>query len=393
MKFFFSLFLLFSILSASSVDTKIKQSNKQLKSKKVQYKKMDRQLADVAKKIFAAKKEQKKLNAKLTMLKENIKNSEAEFQRLQKLDKNYATSLDKYTTEISAKQEKFLKLVSDNFSLALALEEVKQPTPDSIMMKEVYELYEKKNNEAIVKLKKEIAYLQSKKSQIKSKQSKIQKQISSYVSERNEYETKKKKQDKIVKNLARDKAIYKKRFNKIKASRRALERKLAKLKIVKKNEQAERAAAQRATRVSSQPKKVVSTPTSTPYKGGKTISPLRGARLIKKFGTYIDPIYKFKIFNKSVTLKAPHAGSKVRSVLSGKVVFAENSGGMLGKVVIVDHANGMHTIYAKLSRLAPGIHVGKRLSKGTIIGKVEKSLMFEVTQNNKHINPMKFIRL
>ena len=133
--------------------------------------------------------------------------------------------------------------------------------------------------------------------------------------------------------------------------------------------------------------------TTINYSGAKTISPLRGARLIKKFGTYIDPVYKFKIFNKSITLKASHRGSKVHSVLNGKIVFAENSGGMLGKVVIIEHANSMHTIYAKLSRLAPGIHVGRELSAGTIIGKVDKSLMFEVTKNNKHVDPLKLIRL
>jgi septal ring factor EnvC (AmiA/AmiB activator) len=381
---------------SSSIDSKIQQSNQQLKSKKVQYKKMDRQLASVAKKIFAAKKEQKKLNKKLATLKANIKNSETEFQRLQKLDKKYANNLNKYSSEISGKQEKFLKLVSENFSLALALEELNQPTPDSIMMKEVYQLYEKKNNEAIANLKKEIATLNSKKASLQTKKLAVQKKLTKYTDERQEYQAKKKKQDKIVKNLARDRAIYKKRFNKIKASRKSLERKLAKLKIIKKNEQQERAAvtAQVPQRPSSapQPTKVV-TPSLPKYQGGKTISPLKGARLIKKFGTYIDPIYKFKIFNKSVTLKAPHAGSKVRTVLDGKVVFAENSGGMLGKVVIVEHANKMHTIYAKLSRLAPSIHVGKRLNRGTIIGKVDKSLMFEVTKNNKHMNPLKLIRL
>jgi len=74
-------------------------------------------------------------------------------------------------------------------------------------------------------------------------------------------------------------------------------------------------------------------------------------------------------------------------------VFAENSGGMLGKVVIIEHANKIHTIYAKLSRLAPGIHVGKRVRASTIIGKVDSTLMLEVTKNNKHMNPLKLIRL
>ena len=192
---------------------------------------------------------------------------------------------------------------------------------------------------------------------------------------------------------------YKKRFNKIKSARTSLERKLAKLKIIKKSKDKAKVDARNAARSSAKaPKKAVSSnsasaPAIANYTGGKIASPLKGSRLIKKFGTYIDPIYKFKIFNKSITLKAPHAGSKVRSVLAGKVVFAENSGGMLGKVVIVEHSNKMHTIYAKLSRLAPGVHVGKKLSRGAVIGKVDKSLMFEVTKNNKHINPMKLIRL
>jgi len=230
-------------------------------------------------------------------------------------------------------------------------------------------------------LKDDIEKLNSKISTLSKRQKEIKEAISSYKSERKEYLAKKEKKAKIIKELARDKAIYKKRFNKIRASRRALRKKLAKLKILKENSDQN----QREIRQGSQ---VIQR-----YSGNKTISPMSDSRLIKKFGTYIDPIYKFKVFNKSITLKAPHRGSKVKSVLKGEVVFAENSGGMLGKVVIIAHSNKIHTIYAKLSRLAPGIHVGKRVSKGSIIGKVSKSLMFEVTKNSKHINPLKLIKL
>lgn len=370
---------------------------------------MDKELASVAKKIYSAKKEQKKLDTKLSKLSINIKNNEVVFKKLQKEDKKYATSLRKLNNNISKKKKKFLDLVAKNFSLALALEELNQPTTDSVMMREAYKLYEKKNFEDIEKLTKDIKFLNTKKNSLKTKKTNIQKVIAGYEAQRKEYKNKKQKQDKLVKNLARDEAIYKKRFNKIRASRKNLERKLAKLKIIKRsndkvakakriaqakareNAKANARVSTRAT-VTKAPKVITAIATAN-YKGGKTISPLKGARLIKRFGTYIDPIYKFKIFNKSITLKAPHSGSKVRSVLAGKVVFAENSGGMLGKVVIIEHANKMHTIYAKLSRLAPGIHVGKRVSRATIIGKVDKSLMFEVTKNNKHMNPLKLIRL
>ena len=400
MKNFLYVILSFSLLFSASVENKIKKSKKALSSKKIQYKKMDKQLSSVAKKIYAAKKEQKKLNSKLEKLATNIKNNETAFKRLQKKDEKYAKNLSTLNGNIDKKQKKFLDLVAKKFSLALALEELKQPTQDSVMMREAYKLYEQKNTEEIEKLTKEMDFLNTKKGNLQSKKSNIQKAIGAYETERKEFESKKKKQDKLVKNLARDKAIYKKRFNKIRASRKNLEKKLAKLKIIKrsndksaKDAKARRVAQQNVKSSPSKAPKIIASIPTAKYKGGKTISPLRGARLIKKFGTYIDPIYKFKIFNKSITLKAPHTGSKVRSVLAGKVVFAENSGGMLGKVVIIEHANKMHTIYAKLSRLAPGIHVGKRLSRGTIIGKVDKSLMFEVTKSNKHMNPLKLIRL
>jgi len=128
------------------------------------------------------------------------------------------------------------------------------------------------------------------------------------------------------------------------------------------------------------------------YRGGKTISPIRGARLVKKFGTYIDPIYKIKIFNESITLKAPSSPAKVQNVLNGKVVFAGKSS-MLGKVVVVAHSGKMHTVYAGLSKIAPNIKVGRKIKKGYVIGKVNKKLMFEATKNSKHINPLKLIRL
>ena len=65
---------------------------------------------------------------------------------------------------------------------------------------------------------------------------------------------------------------------------------------------------------------------------------------------------------------------------------------MLNNVVIIEHANGIHTIYAHLDKIAPNIKDGKRLKKGSVIGRVDNELMFEVTQKNYHINPMQLIK-
>ncbi|MCF6245638.1 MAG: peptidoglycan DD-metalloendopeptidase family protein [Sulfurovum sp.] len=128
------------------------------------------------------------------------------------------------------------------------------------------------------------------------------------------------------------------------------------------------------------------------YKGGKTISPLNGARVIKKFGTYMDPIYKIKIFNESITLQSSSSNARVKNVLNGKVVFAGKSS-MLGKVVVVAHGGKMHTVYAGLSKISPTIHVGSKIKKGYVVGKVTKKLIFQATKNSKHINPLKLIQI
>ena len=128
------------------------------------------------------------------------------------------------------------------------------------------------------------------------------------------------------------------------------------------------------------------------YKGSRTMSPIAGAKVIKKFGTYVDPIYKMKIFNESITLLAPKADARVRNVRDGKVVFAGKSS-MLGRVVVVAHSHKMHTVYAGLSVIAPNIKAGRKIKGGYTIGRVKRKLMFQATKNSKHINPLKLIKI
>ncbi len=113
---------------------------------------------------------------------------------------------------------------------------------------------------------------------------------------------------------------------------------------------------------------------------------------MKKFGTYVDPVYNIKIFNESITLKAPSRNAKVQNVLNGKVVFAGSSS-MLGKVVVVSHSGKLHTVYAGLSKIAPNVKKGSKIKKGYVIGKVNRKLIFEATKNSKHINPLKLIKI
>ncbi len=418
------------VLSSSTIDSKIEQKKREIKNQKIEYDKMDKKLSTIAIKIIDAKTEKSRLTNKISELEERIernKNSQKELQDKQKIVNEQIDSLSR---EITIKQEKFISLVAKKFSMALVLEELNQPTSESIMLQETYAIYAQENERAIKLLKADIKELKIKEEYFQSKKENIQRVLSSYQIEHEELKSKKYEKGLLLKALARDKAIYRKRFDKIRSTQRALQKKLSSLKIIKSDKifeeieakrlaEAQRIEAlntaeaerereiQRREREANEARFVEQQrekeerereyqrrmPKVATRHGEKTISPLAGSRLIKKFGTYIDPIYKFKIFNKSITLKSSHKGAKVKSVLRGRVVFAEDSGGMLGRVVIIEHDNQLHTIYAKLARLAPGIHVGKEVLKGSILGKVNKSLMFEVTKNNKHMNPLKLIKL
>jgi murein DD-endopeptidase MepM/ murein hydrolase activator NlpD len=390
-KIFLFVTLSLSLLFSTSIDKKIKIKKRQLHSKQSEYNKMDKKLSTLAKKIIDAKAQSAKLDKMLGQSEKNIKKNQNKFNDLSSKKKVLDKEVDDLNRDIEAKREKFIDLVADKFSMALVLDEIKKPTPKSIMLQEAYGVYAKENEQKIKNLQIDIEKLNKKENYFVNEQQNIQIEIRDYKRKSEEYKAQKAKKTKLIKELARDKAIYKRRFDKIRTNRRALQRKLAKLKIIKQDRADERKA-----RVVSRERKKHNKKERirvSNYRGSKTISPLSGSKLIKKFGTYIDPIYKFRIFNKSITLKAPYQGARVKSVLNGKIVFAENSGGMLGKVVIISHSHNIHTIYAKLSRLAPGIHVGKRVNKGSTIGKVNSSLMFEVTKNNKHMNPLKLIRL
>ena len=213
------------------------------------------------------------------------------------------------------------------------------------------------------------------------------------------------KQMKTLANLKRDKEIYQKQLSRLQAQQDEIRKTLEELKIVAKreSEEAKKAlAAQKAAEAKAQKnnKNKKGEAAASASDGDvkqfgssyQTIAPLDGFTVKQKFGNYVDPIYNIKIFNESVVLSANSPDAKVKSVFNGKVVFAKETA-MLDKVIIIENPNGIHTIYAHLSHIAPTVKVGAKVQKGYVIGRVQRDLTFEVTQKNYHIDPLEIIGL
>ena len=128
------------------------------------------------------------------------------------------------------------------------------------------------------------------------------------------------------------------------------------------------------------------------YIGKKTIAPLKHYTIVKKFGTYYDPVYKMRLFNESVSMKTKRANAKVFSVLRGKIVYAKKNAGLLDNVVIVKHKGNLHTIYSHLDKISPTLKVGKWIPKGYVVGRVNNILQFQATKNSKYIDPTKLFK-
>nr|HOW16649.1 peptidoglycan DD-metalloendopeptidase family protein [bacterium] len=119
------------------------------------------------------------------------------------------------------------------------------------------------------------------------------------------------------------------------------------------------------------------------------IPPLRG-RIVNSFGKVWDAKLRNWIYNKGVTVQAGYA-SNVSAINDGVVMYT----GWIpvyGRVLIIDHQNGLFSIYGHLSKIF--FEVGDKVKKGSIIahsgdsGSVDSpALYFGLRDTTNDIDP------
>ena len=117
-------------------------------------------------------------------------------------------------------------------------------------------------------------------------------------------------------------------------------------------------------------------------------------RISSPFGERADPFSSEGAVHSGVDLEA-HPGTPVRATADGIVSFAEWSG-HYGKLVIVDHGNGMQTYYAHLSRF--DVIAGQEIRRGDLVGKsggtgrtTGPHLHYEVRIAGTPVNPYPYL--
>jgi len=124
---------------------------------------------------------------------------------------------------------------------------------------------------------------------------------------------------------------------------------------------------------------------SNKYSAEDFIWPVKG-KVIATFGQSFS-----NIINKGINIK-PYSGQDVFAARSGKVVFYTDDFDGFGKTIIIDHGDGLLTVYSRNAQVF--MKVGDVVEKGTVIAKAGSAgrdkntyLHFEIRKGHIPQNP------
>jgi len=124
------------------------------------------------------------------------------------------------------------------------------------------------------------------------------------------------------------------------------------------------------------------------------VTPLQYKRISSKFTmNRLHPIHRVVRPHQGVDYAAPQ-GTPISTVADGTVIFADWNGGY-GRLVTIKHDETYTTMYAHMSRFAPGIKKGVKVKQGDLIGFVGATgtatgphLDFRLKKNGTFIDPV-----
>ncbi|GAA9475221.1 M23 family metallopeptidase [Helicobacter pylori] len=391
-------FLLATLLSAntqkvSDIAKDIQHKETLLKKTHEEKNQLNSRLSSLGEAIRSKELQKAEIGRQMIALKKSLEKNRNENLAQEKVLTNYRKSLDHLQKQRSFLQKKVFDTLLQDFLFSQTLKGQNLASSNDVILQVAFENLHQSTLSKMSQLSQEEKDLNAQALKVKSS---IQK-ISSVIDEQKTREVTLKslqtEQDKLILSMQKDYAIYNQRLTLLEKERQNLNALLKRLNIIKQNRENEEKVSLKRSSQALEVKQVASSYqniNTTSYNGPKTIAPLNDYEVVQKFGPYIDPVYNLKIFSESITLVSKTPNALVRNVLDGKIVFAKEIN-MLKKVVIIEHKNGIRTIYSQLDKIAPTIKSGMRIQKGYVLGRIDQRLGFEVTMKEKHINPLELI--
>ncbi len=416
--------------STKSIDKKIENNKLILQKNKKEQEQKDLQIRILAKQIDNQNKELSRLEKAIKIVNEDIEKHQTQLSKA----KDALASLQKDSKDLinekKNNEEKIVDTIINEFSSSIALKLAGESSVQELIDSEVYTILSQNSKDEIIKINNNYELVTQNKKENQQKINKISDYIEDRIKKKKELNILKRTHSKSLVSLEKKHEEYQVELKKTVQQQDSLKQLLGKLNILKKEEieKQRKAAIEKAKRLAALKKRqnkkaqknvdyevsdedrnnsyaknldldvrMIGSSTSgvkiSKYRGRKTIAPLDSFQVVKKFGKYFDPVYKIELFNESIVLKTKVPQAKVKSIFNGKIVYAKKDAGMLENVVIVQHRNGLHTIYSHLDQISPSLKVGRWIKKGYVVGRVSNTLTFQATKNEMHINPRDLFKI
>jgi murein DD-endopeptidase MepM/ murein hydrolase activator NlpD len=126
-----------------------------------------------------------------------------------------------------------------------------------------------------------------------------------------------------------------------------------------------------------------------------------GAGAASSTGSFVWPAFgritqPFRYYHPGVDI-ANHDGGAILAADSGVVIAAGWDTTGYGNKILIDHGNGIHTLYGHLSVI--GVGVGQRVGKGAVIGQMGSTgrstgthLHFEIRMSGGNVDPLGYLK-
>jgi septal ring factor EnvC (AmiA/AmiB activator) len=127
---------------------------------------------------------------------------------------------------------------------------------------------------------------------------------------------------------------------------------------------------------------------------GRLMMPAKG-EIVGAFGRHKHPEFNAYTVSNGISIAAS-AGTDIRSVYAGQVIFADYFKGY-GNMVIIDHGGGYFSLYAHAAKIMK--KVGTQVARNEVVATVGDSdsprgsmLYFEIRYQGKPVDPSAWVR-
>ncbi|WP_224086751.1 murein hydrolase activator EnvC family protein [Nostoc sp. MS1] len=313
-----------------------------------------------------------------------IKDSELRLQqasqRLQQLEANLAVTQRAYEERQVATVARLRYLQRSPVSQGWAVLLQSRDISDFISRRHQLKLVYQADQKILAKLSAQADIIYKQKTEVEEQKNEIALLREQLLAQKADYQTQAQTQSELIQRLNSDRLALEAAQNQLERDSKSLETLIQqKIAEAKATEEAQTKANIR-TNVLMKGTGLFALPSDAP-----TSSP---------FGWRIHPILGYRRFHAGLDFAASY-GSTIRAADSGTVIMAGWYGGY-GKAVIIDHGNGITTLYGHTSQLY--VSEGQSVQKGQAIAAVGSTglstgphLHFEVRRNGTPVNPADYL--